>query len=62
MKAVILAGGFGTRLSTITNEIPQSLVFVAGKPLLEHQIIFLRENGINEIIITLHFMGNLIKS
>ncbi len=62
MKAVILAGGFGTRLSTIANDIPKPMIFIAGKPLLEHQIIFLKENGIKDIIITIHHMGNVIKS
>lgn len=62
MKAIILAGGFGTRLGTIANDIPKPMIFIAGKPLLEHQILFLKENGIKDIIITVHHMGNVIKS
>ncbi len=62
MKAIILAGGFGTRMNTIANDIPKSMICIAGKPLLEHQILFLRENGIKEIIIAIHHMGNIIKS
>ena len=38
MKVVILAGGFGTRLSEYTNEIPKPMVPIGGKPILEHII------------------------
>lgn len=52
MKAVILAGGLGTRLSTITNDqIPKCMVKVNGKPILEYQIQVLKDNGVTDIII-----------
>ncbi len=62
MKAVILAGGFGSRLKEISRDIPKPMVSIAGKPFLEHQINFLREYGIKEVIITVHYMANKIKS
>lgn len=51
MKAVILAGGKGTRLYPITNEIPKPLIPVKKKPILNHTIDFLNKNGISEISI-----------
>ena len=40
MKAVLFAGGFGTRLSEATNLIPKPMVEIGGKPILCHQRIF----------------------
>ena len=54
MKALILAGGFGTGLKDIVGDIPKPMVLIAGKPFLEHQINFLKDNGINEIIFAVH--------
>ena len=41
MKTVILAGGKGTRIASITSEIPKALIPVNGIPVLEHQVIWL---------------------
>lgn len=59
MKAVILAGGRGTRLG-LTN-IPKPMVSIDGKPLLEHQINLLRKYGINELIILTGYLSNKIE-
>ena len=61
MKAVILAGGKGTRLASFIKNIPKSLVKIGGKPVIEHQILLLRENGIKEIWILLGYLGDEIK-
>ena len=54
MRAVIMAGGKGTRLVAITkNEIPKPMVPILGRPLLERQIEVLRNNGICEIIMVI---------
>lgn len=55
MKAVIAAGGLGTRLRPITNEIPKPLIEIKGKPVLLHQIEWLKKYGIKEILITTNY-------
>ena len=49
MKAIILAAGLGTRLRPMTENTPKALVKVNQKPLVEYQIEFLKERGIDEI-------------
>ena len=51
MKSIILAAGLGTRLRPMTENTPKALVQVNQKPLIEYQIEFLKEKGINDIII-----------
>ncbi len=53
MKALLLAGGKGTRLKPLTNHLPKPMVPIVGKPLLERTILNLAENGFTEIIISL---------
>lgn len=54
MKAVILAAGLGERLKPLTDEIPKVMVPIAGKPLLEWQIAYLKQYAISDIYINLH--------
>ncbi len=56
MRAILLAAGMGTRLRPITNETPKSLIKISGEPLLERQIRFLREIGIEEIIVVTGYL------
>lgn len=60
-KALILAGGKGTRLRPITYEIPKPMVPIQGRPLLEHTIEFLRKSGIYEIILSIGYLGNKLR-
>jgi NDP-sugar pyrophosphorylase family protein len=60
-QAVILAGGQGTHLRPYTYELPKSLLPIKGKPLMEHLIKRLKENGIDEIIVCLGYLGEKIK-
>lgn len=57
MRAILLAAGMGTRLRPLTLETPKSLIEVNGKALLERQIEFLKERGINDIIIVTGYLN-----
>lgn len=60
MKALILAGGMGTRLKPITDKIPKPLVKVADKPVIEHIVDNLNLHGIHDIVINTHYLATQI--
>ncbi len=60
MKVIILAGGFGTRLSEYTDTIPKPMVPIGGKPILEHIINIYLKYGYNDFIIALGYKGRKI--
>lgn len=62
MQAVIMAGGKGTRLATVTKNIPKPMVPIEGKPLLEYQIENLKENGVKSIILIVGHLGDVIRN
>ena len=47
-----MAGGRGTRISSIASDIPKPMIKIQGKPILEHEIECLRDQGYRDIIIT----------
>jgi NDP-sugar pyrophosphorylase family protein len=61
-RAVILAGGKGTRLKPYTLSLPKPLVPLGEKPILEHIIIQLKNSGFNHITITVNHMADIIKA
>lgn len=61
MKAVIIAGGEGTRLRPLTYSVPKPIVPVVNLPFLFHQIELLVRHGIGEIILNLHYFSEEIK-
>ncbi len=61
MKAVILAGGFGSRLSEATNLIPKPMVEIGGKPILWHIMKIYSYYGINEFVICCGYKQYVIK-
>lgn len=61
VPAIILAGGFGTRIRNIDSNIPKSLVKVGKYNILEHNILHLKQGGIKEFVISIGYKGNLIK-
>lgn len=60
MKVVIMAGGKGTRISPVASDIPKPMIKIEGKPVLEHEIECLRNQGFNDIILTVSHLGNII--
>ena len=54
MKALILIGGYGTRLRPLTFTVPKPLVFFGDKPILCHQIQALAEAGVTEVILAVN--------
>ncbi len=60
MKAVIMAGGKGTRLMPLTKDIPKPMVKIIDKPVLEHTLLLLKSHGITEVAMTLGYMPELI--
>lgn len=61
MKVLLLAGGFGTRLSEETNVIPKPMVEIGGKPILWHIMKMYAEHGFNEFVLLLGYKSYLIK-
>jgi mannose-1-phosphate guanylyltransferase/phosphomannomutase len=62
MKAVVMAGGEGTRLRPLTSNQPKPMVPIVGKPCMEHIIELLREHGFDDIIVTVAFLPQAIRS
>ena len=62
MNAIILAGGEGTRLKSVTGDLPKPMIRLAGKPVLEHVLTLLRRSGIRDVCITLHYRPDVIRS
>jgi mannose-1-phosphate guanylyltransferase/phosphomannomutase len=62
MKAVIMAGGSGTRLRPLTSSLPKPMVPVVNKPMAEHIVNLLKEHGLNDIIFTLHYLPDAIRN
>ena len=60
MKAIILAGGFGTRLKDVVPDLPKPMADISGTPFLEILVKKLLKNNINEIIFSLHYKSNII--
>jgi mannose-1-phosphate guanylyltransferase / phosphomannomutase len=61
MKAVIIAGGKGKRLSSSIGNIPKGLVKIGNKPIIEHQLLLLKREGIKEVYFLLGYLGEQIK-
>jgi len=60
MRAVVLAGGEGTRLRPLTSNAPKPMLPIANRPMIEHVVDLLRRHGVEEIVITVSYMANVI--
>lgn len=61
MKAILLAAGKGKRLKEVTKSIPKPMIQINRKPILEHNINWLKRYGINDIYINLHHLPDVIR-
>jgi mannose-1-phosphate guanylyltransferase len=62
MKALILIGGFGTRLRPLTLSVPKPLVDFGNKPVLCHQIEALARAGVTEIVLAINYQPEVMKT
>src|SRR6185503_7850936 len=62
MKAVVMAGGEGTRLRPLTSNQPKPMVPIVGKPCMEHILELLREHGMTDVVVTVAFLPQAIRS
>ena len=62
MKAVLLAAGLGARLRPLTDKLPKPLLPIAGSTLIERHVSRLKSAGITEIVINLHYLGEMIEA
>jgi len=62
MRAVVLAGGFGTRIKPLTYSLPKPMLPLAGKPILDHVVDLLKSHGINDLVFLLYFQPEVIKN
>jgi mannose-1-phosphate guanylyltransferase/phosphomannomutase len=62
MKAVVMAGGEGSRLRPLTSRQPKPLVPVAGRPIMEHILLHLRRHQMREVVATVQYLGASIRN
>jgi len=60
-KAMILAAGKGTRLLPLTKHLPKCLMTLAGRPLIDWQLSWLKKHGVTECVINLHYLADLVR-
>jgi NDP-sugar pyrophosphorylase family protein/predicted transcriptional regulator len=60
-NAIIMAGGLGSRLRPLTEHTPKPLIKVAGKPILDHILTGLKQSGIQDVVLSLNYLGDRIR-
>src|SRR3954464_15161555 len=62
MKAVIMAGGEGSRLRPLTSSPQKAMMPLANRPMMEHIIRLLKEHGFDDLVVTVSFMANNVRT
>ena len=62
MKAVVMAGGEGTRLRPMTASMPKPLLPIVNRPIMEHVLRLLRRHGFEETVVTVQFLASLVRN
>lgn len=60
IEAIILAGGFGTRLQSIVKDVPKPMADIRGKPFLEYLLLFLAKHGFSKVILSVGYKKEVI--
>jgi mannose-1-phosphate guanylyltransferase/phosphomannomutase len=60
-RAVIMAGGAGSRLRPLTSNQPKPMVPLANRPLMEHIVLLLKRHGITDIVVTVQFLASMVR-
>jgi N-acetyl-alpha-D-muramate 1-phosphate uridylyltransferase len=60
-SAMVMAAGLGTRMRPLTNDRPKPLVQVAGKALIDHSLDKLREAGIRDVVVNVHYLPHMVR-
>ncbi|HLF69774.1 MAG TPA: nucleotidyltransferase family protein, partial [Actinomycetota bacterium] len=61
-QAVILAGGQATRMRPYTDDRPKAMVELGGRPIIEHQIEWLRQHGVSTLVVSCGYRADLLQS
>jgi len=61
MEAIVLAGGFGTRLQKVVSDVPKPMAPIGDKPFLEYLLKYLQKNGIRKVILSVGYKWEVIK-
>ncbi|HEV3474134.1 MAG TPA: sugar phosphate nucleotidyltransferase, partial [Actinomycetota bacterium] len=62
VKAVVMAGGQGTRLRPLTSNQPKPMLPIVGRPMMEHVLGLLREHGVTDVVATVQFLASVIRN
>ncbi len=60
MKAIVLAGGFGTRLQSVVSDRPKPMALINGKPFLTYLFAWLQQGPVEEVVLSVGYMANSI--
>jgi NDP-sugar pyrophosphorylase family protein len=61
MQCVVLAGGLGTRMRPLTDQIPKALISVCGRPFVDHQLRHLADQGVRRVVLSVGYRGGLVR-
>src|ERR1700722_12571388 len=62
MQVVILAGGLGTRIKSLTGDRPKALIPIHGKPFIEYQLSWLARQGVGRVVLSIGYRSDMIHS
>jgi len=61
LPVAILAGGLATRLRPVTQTIPKALIEIVGKPFIEHQLEYIKHQGVSSVVLCIGYLGEMIQ-